>query len=348
MSENNPDRDINESKPGKLSGLGLVAVIVATGGLGFGYYLYNDSNKVTAEQRRAGVIQAGTVGELWRPAPVAQEERPRDPEPQRPRDTGLGEQPRPRASSMMVYSRPGPTPAQERAAAQTAARETPETIAGLPVLQAASITDAHNFLMPGDEIACISNQPLTASNGAAFSALIPEDFLGRGGAWPPLIPRGSTAVGKIMRDAEDGDSRIAAVLTHIQGPVATGKPTIFVPLGDGQAAEPLGDAGLKANVETRFWARLGAVAAYAGLDAVGRIGSALAGNAISEGLSTGNTNINVGNFGGATSGRSLAGRAFDHELRRGPQLNRPQAQPCTIFIQKPIRVRGTAPQQRGR
>jgi hypothetical protein len=246
----------------------------------------------------------------------------------------------------MVLSVRRERPAPTGTAAQQEPK--PETVAGMPVLTADMVADAENFLMPGDKLSCLSAEPLEGkADGVAFTTEINEDFIGRGNAWPPLIPKGSLAFGRVSRVAEDGDERIAAALTLIRGPSVIGRPTLMVPLGDAQPGEPLGDAGLRANVETRFWARLGTVAAYAGLDAVGRIGSSLAGNAINEGLSGGGrTNINVGNFGGMASGRSLAGSAFDHELRRGPRLSRPQAQPCTIFITKPIRVRGTP--QRGR
>lgn len=218
----------------------------------------------------------------------------------------------------------------------------PATLGGLEVLRAEYIADASRYLMPGDVIQCLTTAPLTERSGATFSALIPNDVRGRdGNPHRPLIPAGSRAVGKVVSGMVQGERRMAAIFTHIEGPTRPHQRTLFVRIGTGQAGDELGGVDLAGNIETHFWPRLAAVGAYALLDMTARVGSGLAGAALNEAIAPNGTNgpnINIGNFGGMNSGRSLAGQAFDHEIQRKPTFDLPRGSPCSIRIQQPIFV----------
>lgn len=309
-------------------------------GLGFLGWWFLPESKETTARRSEPPVRPGVVGAAFNPPPEpVQIVRPEQPviRPTAPPATPK----RPRASSMSVYVDAEP-PARPAPAGNAASGPVPaQTIAGMTVLRAESISDAGWYLMPGDKIQCLNNEPLTERTGARFSATIPEDVRGRDGL-NTLIPKGSRAVGKVLRGLDNGERRLAAILTHIEGPSRPGQPTIVVPLGDGQAGDALGGADLEGNIDTHFWSRLGAVAAYAGLDLVGRVGSSVASNAINESLSSRNgTNVNVGQFG-MQGGRGLAGRAFDHDIQRPPTFDRPQGQACTVFVNQPIDFRAAS------
>lgn len=343
MSSSNQPPNVSPGQPaGFMGGLKTALIIGGAAGLGvLGWWLLPERGPVEAKVADRN-SRPGIVGQPFvipaaitapPPAEVARPERPA---------AAAAPAKRARPSSMSVYTdaQPPERPASASAAAAGAGGPPgPQTIAGMAVLRAETVGDARFYLMPGDKIPCINNEPLTERTGARFSAMIPEEVRGRDGT-QRLIPKGSRAVGRVLKGMEHGERRLAAILTHIEGPTVPGQPTMFVPLGDGQAGDALGAVDLEGNVETHFWSRLGAVAAYAGLDAVARIGAGVATNAITDSLSSrGGTNVNVGNFGGVVSGRGLAGRAFDHEIQRGPTFDRPQGQVCTIFVNQPIDFR---------
>lgn len=350
MSDTSTPPSVSPGTPaGFMGGARVALAIGAAAGLGvLGWWLLPERHHVEARTTdrasRPGVIGQPFVipAAITNPAPV-EVARP-EPVVARPMAPPAAAK-RARPSSMSVYTDAEPPERPARAVAvgggASGAPAPAQTIAGMQVLRAETITDARFYLMPGDKIPCINSEPLTERTGARFSAVIPEEVRGRDGT-QRLIPKGSRAVGRVVKGMDHGERRLAAILTHIEGPTVPGFPTMFVPLGDGQAGDALGAVDLEGNVETHFWSRLGAVAAYAGLDAVARIGAGVATSAITDGLSGGDgnrTNVNVGNFGGLGTGRGLAGRAFDQQIQRQPTFDRPQGQVCTIFVNQPIDFR---------
>lgn len=347
---------VQDGKPaGFLGGVPFVLLaggVVALGVAGWWFLPSardNAANRVQAEER---IRAAGAMGQPWAPPPLQPVAQPRPPmmmpaAQERPSldDRPQGQQ-RARATSMVGYARPAPPPTAAASNGRLGAAEEAQTVAGMTVLRAQTLADARHYLMPGDKIACLNLEPITERTGAAFSAIIPDNIYGREGpaGGPPLIPKGSRAVGKVLRGLDNGERRLAAVLTHIEGPTTPGRPTMFVPLGNAAAGDALGQVDLEGNIETHFWSRLGAVAAYAGLDMVAGIGSSVAGAAISDAVQGNGRGggVSVNNFGGMGNGRGLAGRAFDHEIQKQPTFRRPQSQPCTIFINQPIDFRSVA------
>lgn len=349
---------VQEGRPAGFLGGGrfwLAAAGVCSLGVAGWYFLPsardNAANRAQTEER---IRAAGAMGQPWAPPPIQPVSQPRPPMmmPAAQERPSLDDRPqgaqRARATSMVGYARPAPPPTAAASNGRLGAAEEAQTLAGMTVLRAQTLADARHYLMPGDKISCLNLEPITERTGAAFSAIIPDNIYGREGpaGGLPLIPKGSRAVGKVLRGLDHGERRLAAVLTHIEGPTVSGRPTMFVPLGNAAAGDALGQVDLEGNIETHFWSRLGAVAAYAGLDAVARIGSSVAGDAISDALQgSGGRNgggVSVNNFGNMGSGRGLAGRAFDHEIQKQPSFNRPQSQPCTIFINQPIDFRSIA------
>lgn len=341
--------NVNETRPqGPFGGWKVAASLaaaVAVGGAALYIIPMIKAPKERQQETPGPKPQLASLGRAYQPPPL---DRPTVVEEARPAIAQrLAVAPRPRPSQMAVYSRPAPQ-ASQGGRDGAGGPDEPRTIAGMEIRRAETIADASYFLMPGDTIACLTTQPLTERSGARFSASIPNDVLSRTGR--RLIPAGSRALGKSISGMDHGERRLAAVFTHIEGPSVPGKPTLFVGIGDGQAGDQLGRVDLEGNIETHAWSRLGTVAAYATLDMVARAGTGVAGNAINDSLNSGGgqTNINLGNFGGMGNARGLAGQAFDHELRRKPTFDRPHAQPCTIFIQQPIDFTDAVKAMRGR
>lgn len=252
---------------------------------------------------------------------------------------------RPQPSAVSTWTAPTPPPPVAAPEATPAASKPaddgrPTKLAGLPVMQAERIDDASWYLMPGEMIMCNNDQPLTERTGAFWTATIPEEKLSRDGA-RRLIPAMSKAFGKIVTGFNHGDRRLAGVITHITGPSVPGKPTVFIPIEMGQVGDDLGRIDMDGNVENDFWRRLGTVGAYAVLDAVARGVTSYASGSLNRALNNNDdgVNVNVGNFGSMGSGSTLAGQAYRQELNRQPGFTRPQAQPCTIMITKPIDFR---------
>jgi hypothetical protein len=125
------------------------------------------------------------------------------------------------------------------------------------------------------------------------------------------------------------------------GPRVPGKPTLFIPIDMGQVGDDLGEVDMAGNVKSNFWERLGTVGLYAILDAVARGATSYAAGSLNHALNPdgSNVNVNVGNFGGMGTGQNLAGMEMQEQLRKRPEFNRPQAQPCTIMISKPVNFR---------
>lgn len=270
------------------------------------------------------------------PPPPAAEQRPQPAAPPPPPPPpGRPAPPRPRPSAMALYDDATPLRPPER---RSAASSQDEKIAGMSVIRAQTIADAGWYLMPGDKIQCENLEPITARTGAPFSATVPFDVKGRTGD-RILIPRMSRVVGTVARGLDDdGNERLAAVLSHVEGPSVPGKPTLVASLGEAPAADVIGQVDLDGNVKTHFWRRLGAVAAFAGLDAVSQAGGALAGAALSNAVNnaTGGDGVGVGFYSFRGAGRSLAGREYQQQIRRPPSFERPQGQPCTVFVHKPL------------
>lgn len=353
MSENNqggtppaapvvtpPNESVSPAKLGiAIAALGL--------GLGVGWYFLRSDRPSTQPRRPEPEQVGGMIRSAFNPPPgaLAGATRPDLTGNTSTRPALEGPPQRARPSPMAAYTaRQRPANADPAASSGTPAAPATQQLAGLNVIRAEAIPDARFFLMPGDKIKCKNNEPINGNGNANFSALIDEDVFGRdpGPHDAPLIPRGSRAVGKTLQGMDHGQTVMAAILTHIEGPTINGRPTLFVRLGDGQAGDELGTPGLQGNIDTHFWPRLGAVAAYAGLDALARVGSGIASGSINDALSGrdgSNTNVNIGSFGGMGTGRGLAGQAFDLELQRKPSFIRPQSQACTIFINQPIDFR---------
>lgn len=317
--------------------LGLAIAAVATG---VGAWWLYPSSRDNGSRRAEQPARPGIVGAAFNPPmPVEPPARPAEPALARP-TAPAGPAKRPRPSSMSVYvdAAPPTRPAPAAAASGPAAAQ---TVAGMPVLRAEMLIDAGWYLMPGDKIQCQSNEPLTERTGARFSVNIPEDVRGRDGI-NILVPRGSRAVGRVAKGVDQGERRLIVVMDTIEGPTMPGRPTVVVPLGGTQAGDLLGGADLEGNVDTHFWARLGSVAAYTVLDAVGRVGSGIASSQLNEainGSGRNGTNVNIGLGSGIGGGRGLAGRSFDYEINRPPSFDRPQGQSCTIFVQSPLDFR---------
>lgn len=285
----------------------------------------------------------GTAGAEWRP-PAAPRDQAVQPVASAAPPPVTASQPvgpvrRPRASSMAAYDNPEPVRATPRPAAPAAAAPPEETrIAGMAVQRAQILPDPAWWLMPGDKIPCENLEPITARTGADFSATVPVDVMGRTGT-QTLVPRFSRVKGHVVRGLQNGQERLAAILTSIETPSVPGRPTIVVPLA-APAADVLGQVDLEGNVETHFWSRLGAVAAYAGLDALSTAGGVLAGQALSDaisGASGGRGGVGIYSFNGI--GRSLAGSEYGHQINRPPSFERPQGQACTVFVNQPIDFR---------
>jgi hypothetical protein len=216
----------------------------------------------------------------------------------------------------------------------------PAKLGGMAVMEAERIDDASWYLMPGDKIMCRNDQPLTERSGAIWTATIPEEKWSGGGE-RVLLPAGSRAFGKIAAGFNREDRKLAGVITHIMGPRVPGKPTLFIPIDMGQVGDDLGEVDMAGNVKSNFWERLGSVAAYAVLDAVARGVTSYATGSLNNALNpdNSNVNVNVGNFAGMGTGQSLAGQEMQEQLRKRPEFNRPQAQPCSIMISRPIDFR---------
>jgi type IV secretory pathway VirB10-like protein len=116
---------------------------------------------------------------------------------------------------------------------------------------------------------------------------------------------------------------------------------------DAPGGDVMGQPDLAGNVNTHFGSRLAATAAYAGLDLVTTAGGVLAGAAAADAISgAGGTGVGIYNMRGL--GRGLASREFEAQMNQRPSFERPQGQPCTVFITKPIDFRPALRKMKGR
>jgi type IV secretory pathway VirB10-like protein len=252
---------------------------------------------------------------------------------------------RPMIPASTMWTAPTPPPPPPAATAATVVSTTtvepkPAKLGGMAVMEAERIDDASWYLMPGDMIMCRNDQPLTERSGAIWTATIPEAKLSGDGT-RTLLPAGSRAFGKIAAGFNREDRKLAGVITHIMGPRVPGKPTLFIPIDMGQVGDDLGEVDMAGNVKSNFWERLGTVGLYAILDAVARGATSYAAGSLNRALNPdgSNVNVNVGNFGGMGTGQNLAGMEMQEQLRKRPEFGRPEAQPCTIMISKPVDFR---------
>ena len=237
-----------------------------------------------------------------------------------------------------VATRPAKPQPPANSPAAMLANAQPETIAGLPVRRGVMVSGTENMLTPGMEIQCNNVQPLGNFAGARFRANIPEAV--RGGDGRELLPAGSYAIGSVTQKVERGDTRLTSTITHIFGPkpAYAGIPQLAIEIGEAQMGDQMGQAGMPTNIQNDFGRRFATVGAYALLDLTSRMGASALQYGINNAMGGTDINVNLGQYGNGGMARSLAGRAYESEMNKPVQAYRPQAHPCSIFIDSYIRV----------
>lgn len=209
-----------------------------------------------------------------------------------------------------------------------------DTIAGMQVLRATRLPQPQYWLMPGDKLPCDQNEPIVGVEGAPFTCVLSADVKGRTGG-VTLLYKGARLVGTVVRGLENGEERAGVSFNHAEDAIRPGEPDpVVVPLNS-PGADVTGRAGLDGHVNTHFWSKLGATAAYALVD-VATLGASLgAANALGNAVG-GRTGTNVGVFNLGPQGRSLAQSEFGRQADRRATFERNKGEPLTVFITHPI------------
>lgn len=145
-----------------------------------------------------------------------------------------------------------------------------------------------------------------------------------------LLPPGTIIAGQVRNGLEQGQLRMGVLFTSI----TTGDMTI--PLR-APAGDEVGRSGLEGNLQTFFWETAGAVALYAGIDAVqqGLTGAAQYG--LSQALTGGGRNGgSYTSFNLNSGSQSLAQQQLQSRLNRQPQMDFDRGLPLIVQLGQPL------------
>lgn len=190
----------------------------------------------------------------------------------------------------------------------------------VPTNHATLVQHPDYLIRAGDVVPCLPIDAQNSSRSGISTCRVPNWFRStnqrRG-----LLPPGARLFGQIREGLAAGEERLGISYTLIQ------TPWFDMPIA-AQVGDELGRSGETGDVKTFFWERAGAVALYAGIDAMSGISQNLATSALSRSLgSGGGTTLDIN-----SGTQSLASKEFDATISRPPVLTRDQALPTTVTM----------------
>lgn len=169
------------------------------------------------------------------------------------------------ARSQVVFERPAPSASPEAILAAAAD--------GVERVKAARLQNPSLTIPQGTVIPAVLETALDSTRGGGVRALVQRDVRGFDGT-KVLIPRGSRLYGEYQADLKRGQNRALVQWTRLIRPDGV---TIAL---DSPSSDPLGRAGVRGKVDSKFFQRFGNALLQSVLD----IGVGLAVNAANDGV----------------------------------------------------------------
>jgi len=229
------------------------------------------------------------------------------------------------APVMVPVPMPGTAPAPpspDSLAAQTSGATV------LQVSSAGTLPHPDYTITAGSKIPCLPVEAADSSLGGFYSCRVPEYVRGTT-QQRALLPPGTLVFGQVRKGMDEGQERLAIIYTRIE----TAGDHFIIRLS-APAADAMGRSGVKGDLDTHFWPKVGDVALYALIDGLQNAipQAASAGiNGLANGGGNGNAFLNL-NLGAAAGGQSLAQMEMQKQINRPPTMRLDQAMPMEVSV----------------
>lgn len=192
--------------------------------------------------------------------------------------------------------------------------------AAVPTNHATIVQHPDYVIRPGAVIPCLPVDAQNSSRPSFTTCRVPDGFRSTN-LHRRLLPPGTLFFGQIREGISAGHERLGINYTLIE------TPWFNMPIAS-PAGDALGRGGVDGDVQTFFWETAGAVALYAGIDALSGVGQNVGTSLLNKSLgSNGGTTLDIN-----TSSQSLASKELDAKINRPPVMTRDQAMPVTVTV----------------